>query len=129
MTRRQYLFLVLAMPTALAAAGATVVHVPRSYAAPNVQPNFPSDGPSGQRTQAGDQPQIVISPWGKFCLKAQDPNVGQVCFTGRERRPASEAPPSDPKAFDEKQKQLREELRKRAEAARRKLEEQLPPTR
>jgi hypothetical protein len=68
-------------------------------------------------------------PWSKLCLKAQDPNVGEVCFTDREGRSASEAPPSDPKTFEEKQKELQEELRKRAEAARRKLEEQLPPTR
>jgi invasion protein IalB len=42
---------------------------------------------------------------------------------------AYDGPPTDPKVFEEQQKKLQDDLQKRAEEARRKLEGQQPPTR
>ena len=32
------------------------------------------------------QPQLIYSPWTKFCLKGQEANAKQVCFTGKDGR-------------------------------------------
>jgi hypothetical protein len=42
---------------------------------------------------------------------------------------AYDGPPTDPKAFEEQQKKLQEELQKRAEDTRKKLESQQSPSR
>jgi invasion protein IalB len=52
--------------------------VPKSTPAP--APEQPA--PQGQ----GDQPQLVFSPWTKFCLKGQEAGAKQVCFTGKDGR-------------------------------------------
>jgi invasion protein IalB len=52
--------------------------VPKSTPAP--APEQPA--PQGQ----GDQPQLVFSPWTKFCLKGQETGAKQVCFTGKDGR-------------------------------------------
>jgi len=31
-------------------------------------------------------PQLIYSPWAKFCGKGQDPNAKEVCFTGKDAR-------------------------------------------
>ncbi len=74
------------------------------------------------------QSQIIISPWTKFCLKGQEPDAKEVCFTGKDGRVevapgAYDAPPTDPEVFKAQQQKLQAELRRRAEAARKKLEE------
>jgi uncharacterized membrane protein YccC len=56
----------------------------------------------------------------KFCLKSQDANGHQVCFTGR-----YDGPPTDPQVFMEQQKRLQEELQRRADEARKRLENRL----
>src|ERR1700680_3374039 len=33
-----------------------------------------------QQAQGGEQPQLIFSPWTKFCLKGQEANAKQVCF-------------------------------------------------
>ena len=33
-----------------------------------------------------EQPQLTFSPWTKFCLKGQEANAKQVCFTGKDGR-------------------------------------------
>jgi hypothetical protein len=40
---------------------------------------------------------------------------------------AYDGPPTDPKVFEEQQKKLQDELQKRAEEARKRLENQQPP--
>ncbi len=35
---------------------------------------------------APELPQLVYSPWAKFCGKGQDPNAKEVCFTGKDGR-------------------------------------------
>ena len=191
----------------------------------------PPQAPAGApQAGAGEQPQLIYSPWTKFCLKGQEANAQQVCFTGKDGRietgqpvvaavliePEGEAkkilrvtlplgmqlpqgtrvivdqgqpmnapyiicftngcmadyeasgeligklkkgqglvvqginsqgqavslvlplgdfgkaydgPPTDPKVFEEQQKKLQDDLQKRAEDARKKLESQQPPTR
>jgi invasion protein IalB len=190
----------------------------------------PAQQPPPQAAAEPQQPQLIYSPWTKFCLKGQEANAQQVCFTGKDGRiesgmpviaavliepegdakkvlrvtlplgmqlpqgtrvivdqgqpmnapyiicftngcmadyeasseligklkkgqglvvqginsqgqaislvlplndfgKAYEGPPTDPKVFEEQQKKLQDDLQKRAEEARKKLEAQQPPTR
>jgi invasion protein IalB len=41
---------------------------------------------------APEQPQLIYSPWTKFCLKGQEANAKQVCFTGKDGRVESGMP-------------------------------------
>jgi invasion protein IalB len=53
-------------------------------AAPEAQQPAP---PQAQGQQQQQQPQLIFSPWTKFCLKPNnDPNAKQVCFTGKDAR-------------------------------------------
>jgi len=87
-------------PPAAAAAPA------KKPAAPAAKPAGPADaqqqppaappGAPGQSAQApgGDQQpvQLIYSPWTKFCLKGQEANAKQVCFTGKDARIESGMP-------------------------------------
>lgn len=46
--------------------------------------------PNGQ--PADQQIQLIYAPWTKFCLKGQDANAKQVCFTGKDGRIESGQP-------------------------------------
>ncbi len=73
-------------------------------AAPKTPPAAPA--PSAQQAPppaagappaAGGQPQdqqvqLIYAPWTKFCLKGQDANAKQVCFTGKDGRIESGQP-------------------------------------
>jgi invasion protein IalB len=48
--------------------------------------------PQGQAQGPGDQVQLIFSPWTKFCLKGQEANAKQVCFTGKDARIESGMP-------------------------------------
>jgi invasion protein IalB len=49
--------------------------------------------PAGPANQPADQQvQLIYAPWTKFCLKGQDPNAKQVCFTGKDGRIESGQP-------------------------------------
>ena len=50
------------------------------------QPPPPAAAPEAQ------QPQLIYSPWTKFCLKGQEANAQQVCFTGKDGRIESGMP-------------------------------------
>jgi invasion protein IalB len=39
-----------------------------------------------------EAPQLIFSPWTKFCLKGQEANAKQVCFTGKDGRVESGQP-------------------------------------
>jgi invasion protein IalB len=41
---------------------------------------------------AAAEPQLIYSPWTKFCLKGQETNAQQVCFTGKDGRVESGMP-------------------------------------
>jgi invasion protein IalB len=211
---------------------------PQPKAAPKPPAAAPKGPPAAQKpaeapppaAAEAQQPQLIYSPWTKFCLKGQETNAQQVCFTGKDGRiesgmpviaavliepegdakkvlrvtlplgmqlpqgtrvivdqgqpmnapyiicftngcmadyeasaeligklkkgqglvvqginsqgqpislvlpltdfgKAYEGPPTDPKVFEEQQKKLQDDLQKRAEEARKKLEGQQPPTR
>ena len=44
------------------------------------------------RPSGDEQPQLIYSPWTKFCLKGQEANAKQVCFTGKDGRIESGMP-------------------------------------
>ena len=54
----------------------------------------PKQAPPAQQQQQGtpESPQLIYSPWTKFCLKGQEANAKQVCFTGKDGRVESGQP-------------------------------------
>jgi invasion protein IalB len=49
--------------------------------------------PAAPPAQSADQQvQLIYAPWTKFCLKGQDANAKQVCFTGKDGRIESGQP-------------------------------------
>jgi invasion protein IalB len=105
---------VLAVPLAVDAQAQTPAPAPGApKAAPKAPPKAAPKGPAGPPTaqapaqpapaggpaaQAGQQPpeqqvpQLIYAPWTKFCLKGQDANAKQVCFTGKDGRIESGQP-------------------------------------
>ena len=72
---------------------------PPAAPAPSAQQAPPpaAGGPAAGAPAAGGQPQdqqvqLIYAPWTKFCLKGQDPNAKQVCFTGKDGRIESGQP-------------------------------------
>ncbi len=61
--------------------------------APKAAPKAP-EVPAQPQAQApaAEQPQLIFSPWTKFCLKGQEANAKQVCFTGKDGRVESGMP-------------------------------------
>src|SRR6516164_4413869 len=60
-------------------------------AAPTAPPAA-QQAPGGQQAQGNEQVQLIYSPWTKFCLKGQEANAKQVCFTGKDARIESGMP-------------------------------------
>jgi invasion protein IalB len=68
---------------------------PRAPAPRPAAPAAPAPGapqPQGQQPPADQQIQLIYAPWTKFCLKGQDANAKQVCFTGKDGRIESGQP-------------------------------------
>jgi invasion protein IalB len=75
---------------------------PPKAAPPKAAPKAGPAGPTAQApagapaagAQPPDQqiPQLIYAPWTKFCLKGQDANAKQVCFTGKDGRIESGQP-------------------------------------
>ncbi|MGA7805531.1 invasion associated locus B family protein, partial [Bradyrhizobium sp.] len=94
----------LAAPFALdVPARAQTPPAPRARAAPKALPKAPAAAPEpgpaaqaqpapGQQPPADQQIQLIYAPWTKFCLKGQDANAKQVCFTGKDGRIESGQP-------------------------------------
>jgi len=61
-------------------------------AAPKAAPKAPEPAPPQAATPAPNEPQLVFSPWTKFCLKGQEAGAKQVCFTGKDGRVESGQP-------------------------------------
>jgi invasion protein IalB len=59
-----------------------------AQAAPPAEGQAPAQG----QAQGNDQVQLIFSPWTKFCLKGQEANAKQVCFTGKDARIESGMP-------------------------------------
>jgi invasion protein IalB len=85
----------IAMTAMLAAAGSSVFaqapppaqpapKAPAPKAAPKAAPPAPA---AGDKAAGGPEvPPLTYSPWTKVCLKGQEANAQQVCFTGKEGR-------------------------------------------
>jgi invasion protein IalB len=54
-------------------------------------PKAPPKADPKQQAQP-EAPQLIFSPWTKFCLKGQEANAKQVCFTGKDGRVESGQP-------------------------------------
>jgi invasion protein IalB len=63
-------------------------------AQPKAAPAAPAaPAPAAPPAQAaGETPQLIYSPWTKFCMKGQDANAKQVCLTGKDARIESGMP-------------------------------------
>ena len=80
-------------PKAKAAAPAPKAPPKAGPAAPTAQaPGAPDPAQGGQPPQDQQVPQLIYAPWTKFCLKGQDANAKQVCFTGKDGRIESGQP-------------------------------------
>jgi invasion protein IalB len=55
-------------------------------------PPAPAEGQAPAQGQGNEQVQLIYSPWTKFCLKGQEANAKQVCFTGKDARIESGMP-------------------------------------
>jgi invasion protein IalB len=60
--------------------------------APTAQQAPPANGAPAAGGQPQEQVQLIYAPWTKFCLKGQDANAKQVCFTGKDGRIESGQP-------------------------------------
>jgi invasion protein IalB len=76
------------------AAKPTPAKKPAKPAQPAPQPEAQQPPPAQgqQQAQGNDQVQLIFSPWTKFCLKGQEANAKQVCFTGKDARIESGMP-------------------------------------
>jgi invasion protein IalB len=63
---------------------------PKAKPAPKAAPKAAE--PPAPQAPAASEPQLVFSPWTKFCLKGQEANAKQVCFTGKDGRVESGMP-------------------------------------
>jgi invasion protein IalB len=60
--------------------------------APPAQQKPPETPPAAPGSAEAQLPQLIYSPWTKFCLKGQEANAQQVCFTGKDGRIESGMP-------------------------------------
>ena len=90
-------------PTPAPGAPAAAPKAKAPKAAPKAAPAAPAPSaqqapaPAAGAPAAGGQPadqqvQLIYAPWTKFCLKGQDANAKQVCFTGKDGRIESGQP-------------------------------------
>jgi len=96
----------LAVPFAFDAHAQAQTPAPKKAApkaAPKAPPAAQSPAPPAAQAQApaaqgapaqpqDQQVQLIYAPWTKFCLKGQDANAKQVCFTGKDGRIESGQP-------------------------------------
>ena len=75
-----------ATPKAAPAAPAPTAQAPAAAAPPA------AGAPAAGGQPADQQVQLIYAPWTKFCLKGQDANAKQVCFTGKDGRIESGQP-------------------------------------
>jgi invasion protein IalB len=66
--------------------GAPAAPAPAAQQAPPPAAGAPGGQPPDQQIQ------LIYAPWTKFCLKGQDANAKQVCFTGKDGRIESGQP-------------------------------------
>ena len=82
-----------ATPAPKAAPPKAAPKAPAPAASPQAQPAPAQGGQQQGAAQPADQQiQLIYAPWTKFCLKGQDANAKQVCFTGKDGRIESGQP-------------------------------------
>jgi invasion protein IalB len=61
---------------------------PKAQPKAQAQPKAPAQAPAAAAAPSGgpEVPPLSYSPWTKVCLKGQETNAQQVCFTGKEGR-------------------------------------------
>jgi invasion protein IalB len=74
-----------AKPAAPAAAAQKPAAAPAGSQAAQQKPGTPG-APGPQGGAPAEMPQLIFSPWAKFCGKGQDPTAKEVCFTGKDAR-------------------------------------------
>src|SRR6202012_3069401 len=79
-------------PAAPAKSKAAPKAAPKAPAPAAQQAAPPAAGAPGAAPPADQQGQLIYAPWTKFCLKGQDANAKQVCFTGKDARIESGQP-------------------------------------
>jgi invasion protein IalB len=89
-------------PDARAQTPAPATPAPKAKATPKAAPKAAPTAPAPTAQQAppaappaqsaDQQVQLIYAPWTKFCLKGQDANAKQVCFTGKDGRIESGQP-------------------------------------
>jgi invasion protein IalB len=47
---------------------------------------FIAGGPAAAQSPTFEMPQLIYSPWAKFCGKGDEPGAKEVCFTGKDAR-------------------------------------------
>jgi invasion protein IalB len=59
---------------------------PAAAQKPPAAPAAPAQQQAATPPQGGEAPQLIYSPWAKFCGKGNDANAKEVCFTGKDAR-------------------------------------------
>jgi invasion protein IalB len=88
---------VLALAATMLVAPSVLAQTPKAAAPKAKAPPAPAPQPKGAPAPAEQQaapaePQLIFSPWTKFCLKGQEAGAKQVCFTGKDGRVESGMP-------------------------------------
>lgn len=86
---------VLALATMVMMGPAVLAQTPKAVPKAKTQAQPPKAAPAAPAEQQAAQPadpQLIFSPWTKFCLKGQEANAKQVCFTGKDGRVESGMP-------------------------------------
>jgi invasion protein IalB len=81
-----------AAPAAKPAAKPPAKPVPTAPAPAAQQPPAQPQQQQAGAPPAAEAPQLIYQPWTKFCLKGQEANAKQVCFTGKDGRVESGMP-------------------------------------
>ena len=83
----------IALIGALAVAGTSSNSVAEEKRAAQKKKEAPKAPPKQDpKQQQPEAPQLIFSPWTKFCLKGNEANAKQVCFTGKDGRVESGQP-------------------------------------
>jgi len=97
-SRRPVAYAVACALASVALLGAAGTAALAQQAAPKSQQKAPAQKGNAaqqqqpQQQQQAEQPQLIYSPWTKFCLKGQEADAKQVCFTGKDGRVESGMP-------------------------------------
>lgn len=65
---------------------------PAAKGAPAPAQPAPQAQQQPQQQPQQEMPQLIYSPWAKFCGKGQEPTAKQVCFTGKDARTEAGVP-------------------------------------